>query len=120
MKIRIKLIHFYRITESSTYKCNKKHQSLKYPKFLIDSNKIIGQQHMIGKTKGGSYDDCMDLCSGAEGCQSINYVTDSNPALKDTGECFLSSIDLRTQFTNPGTVMASAKTCMDGMFIYIY
>ena len=119
MKIRIKLIHFYRITESSTYKCNKKHQSLKYPKFLIDSNKIIGQQHMIGKTKGGSYDDCMDLCSGAEGCQSINYVKDA--VLKDTGECYLSSIDLSNQLGDTETtVMASAKTCMDGMFIYIY
>ena len=119
MKIRIKLIHIYHVTESFTYKCEKEYQKMKYPKFEIDSNKIIGQQHMIGKTKGGSYDDCMDLCSGAEGCQSINYEKDL--VSKDTGKCYLSSIDLTNQITDiVSDVMASAKKCVDGMFIYIY
>ena len=72
-------------------------------------------EHEIGDTVGGSQDDCIDLCNGAEGCQSIFYK-------KPERKCHLSSIDVPQGIDRPDIVdgwKTYAKSCVQGVFIYI-
>ena len=69
--------------------------------------------HEIGNTDGGSQDDCIDLCNGAEGCQSIFYH-------KTDRKCHLSSIDVPQGIEeDPNGWFTYAKSCVQGVFIYL-
>ena len=122
MKIRIKLIHVHHVTESNPYKCEK-NLLFKYEKIETVSSPLPDEtiKHLIGKTEGGSQDDCMDLCNAAEGCQSFFYLEKdisgaSGPDVDRT--CYLSSIEATGK--PQGDWKVFKKSCVDGMFIYIY
>ena len=116
--MRIKLIHVHHVTESNPYKCQKgklfiyEKKEIEVPGLLPDET----MSHVLGKTEGGSLDDCMDLCNGAEGCQSLFYLEkNSDPYLDQT--CYLSSIEATGK--PQGDWKAFAKSCVVRMYIYI-
>ena len=119
MIIRIKIIHAHNVTESNPYKCEK-NLLFKYEKIETGTSPFLDEtmKHVIGNTEGGSQEDCMDLCNGAERCQSFFYLEKSSGIYK-ARSCYLSSIDLSSAERPPGEWKSFAKSCVDGMFIYI-
>ena len=121
MIIRIKLIHVHHVTESNPYKCEK-NLLFKYEKIETVSSPLPDEtiKHLIGKTEGGSQDDCIDLCNGAEGCHSFFYLKETTSSASGTysdGTCYLSSIEVKGR--PPGDWKAFAKSCVARMYIYI-
>ena len=109
MKKRTKLINSLNVTESNSYKCEDVNLLFKYTK-INDSTGFVSP-HEIGDTKGGSQEDCIDLCNGAEGCQSIFYS-------ENTQKCHLSSIEVTK--AKPGADWKTyVKSCVTGVLIYI-
>ena len=109
--IPIKLIHVHHVTESNSYKCEDKNLLFKYT-MINFTNGVLPEnmKHVFGKTEGGSQDDCIDLCNGAEGCQSIFYS-------ETGGKCHLSSIEVAA--APGGDWKTYAKSCVVGVLMYM-